>query len=355
MIIRPREDRSQDIKTLQALAARPDATEKTRQAIDLEIKKIRAGERAEADAAREIDGHYGASAHNWLVIHDLRLEFDGLIAQIDHLIIGRFLDIFVCESKNFSEGVAINEHGEFTAFFAGKPRGLPSPIEQNRRHIDVLDRLFTSGRVKLPTRLGFPIPPNYESLILVSAAARIARPKRHVGGIESIIKNDQIITTITKRLDARQGTMTIAKVISPETLRDLGERIAAQHTPITFNWAAKFGLSESNPVAMPAPAPSGEDVAAIPSPPLRGGRVEPTFSPSPESAKAAPASEPAASSGVDAPAEADPTAAPKKLFCAKCRSPVPYAVAKFCWTNKGRFGGKVYCIPHQAEMSASSK
>ena len=45
------------------------------------------------------------------VIHDLRIECEGRVAQIDHLLIGRFLDIWVCETKNFSEGIAINEQG----------------------------------------------------------------------------------------------------------------------------------------------------------------------------------------------------------------------------------------------------
>ena len=60
--------------------------------------------KGEAEAAYEMEFHYGASK-NWMVLHDLRLECEGRVAQIDHLLLNRFLEIYVCESKRFSEGV----------------------------------------------------------------------------------------------------------------------------------------------------------------------------------------------------------------------------------------------------------
>jgi hypothetical protein len=46
-----------------------------------------------------------------VVIHDLRIEHRGRVAQIDHLLINRVLDIFVLESKNYYYGVKISEEG----------------------------------------------------------------------------------------------------------------------------------------------------------------------------------------------------------------------------------------------------
>ena len=108
--------------------------------------------------------HYEASK-NWALIHDLRIQCDGRVAQIDHLAINRLMEIWVCESKHFSEGIAINEFGECSAFYAGKPYGVPSPFEQNRKHILVLESVFKTGLLKLPTRLGFNINPTINSLI----------------------------------------------------------------------------------------------------------------------------------------------------------------------------------------------
>jgi hypothetical protein len=97
-LIKPAEEKTADHQTLQALSQRPDAT---------------------ADQRK-------------------RIECDGRVAQIDHLLINRVLEFYVCESKRFGEGIAINDQGEFTAFYNGRACGVPSPLGQNRRHIAVL-------------------------------------------------------------------------------------------------------------------------------------------------------------------------------------------------------------------------
>jgi hypothetical protein len=71
------------------------------------------GTKAEQGVAYEIEFHHGASP-DVMTIHDLRIECDGRVAQIDHLIIHRFLDVRVCKSKFFSGGVEINESGEWS-------------------------------------------------------------------------------------------------------------------------------------------------------------------------------------------------------------------------------------------------
>ena len=43
---------------------------------------------SEGKAAIELDTHWGHSP-NHVIIHDLRIELDGLVAQIDHLLINR--------------------------------------------------------------------------------------------------------------------------------------------------------------------------------------------------------------------------------------------------------------------------
>ncbi len=308
MLIKKAEDRTADIDALQALAARSDATDEMRKRIEQEIRNIRAGVKGESEAAYEIDFHYGSS-RNWAVIHDLRIEVGGRVAQIDHLVVNRFLDVWLCESKHFSEGIAINEHGECSAFYGSKPRGVPSPFEQNRKHAAVLDEIFQSGKVKLPTRLGFSIKPSITGLVLVSKNARITRPKGKVAGLDAIVKADQFKSHVDKAFDSDNNPLTIAKIVSPETLEEFVRSLAATHVPIRFDWAAKFGLSG----AAPKPAPG-----AVPAP---------------------------------TPAEATPEAKPKqKLVCHSCSEPVGYNVAKFCWFNKPKFGGNIYCMDCQKKM-----
>ena len=336
MIIKAADEKKSHITTLQGLQGRSDCPPETRKKIEQELRNIQAGIKGEDEAAYEMKVHWGESK-NWMIIHDLRIEHGDLVAQIDHLIVNRFLEVWVCESKHFSEGVAINEHGEFAAFFGSKPYGVPSPIEQNNRHVLILKRYFESGAVKLPTRLGFTIKPDLKSLVLVSKHARIGRPKAKVDGLECVIKNDQLFKAIDKAVDGNNNPLMMAKIIGQDTLEAVCRDIARQHKPIRFNWHAKFGLPTNPPVVSPAPVPP------VPSPVVAQEVVEvkPVAQPS------------VGSSAMPDVAKEEGDKPKQKLICASCSAPVLYSVAKFCWFNKPRFGGKVYCMDCQKTVQIS--
>ena len=323
MIIKSPDDKQSQQTALQNLLHHPSADANIRKRIEQELRNMQAGIRGEEEAAYEMKVQYGESP-NWMVIHDLRIEHGGLIAQIDHLLINRLLDMWVCESKHFSEGVAVNEHGEFAAFFGSRPYGVPSPVEQNNRHILILKRLFNSGAVNLPTRLGFTIKPDLKGLVLVSKGARISRPKAKIEGLDAIIKNDMLFKTINKAGED-VSTLIIAKVVSKETLETLAREIVSLHKPIAFNWHAKFGLAE-NPNRLPP-------VVAFVRPQVAQAQLN---AQAVTTAHAMPATE-----------AHDEQKVKQKLICNTCNEAVPYNVARFCWFNKPKFGGNVYCIECQ--------
>jgi hypothetical protein len=327
MLIKKADDKTGDVETLRALAARPDASADTRKKIEQEIRNIQSGMKGEAEAAYEMGFHYGESK-NWMVLHDLRLECGGRVAQIDHLLINRFLEIYVCESKRFSEGVAINEQGEFAAFFGSKPYGIASPLEQNRRHMAVLEAVFKTGQVAPPKRLGFTITPSLHGLVLVSKTARISRPKAKIDGIEMVIKNDQLKAKIDRDIDKDNNILGAAKLIGQDTLEDFARRLAAAHEPIRFDWAAKFGL----PAVAPAPVVSVKAVA----------KEQPVAIPVAAAPEVA----------VAVAQEAGDGDKKSKLACSTCGTIVAYNIAKFCWFNKPRFGGKVFCMECQKAVPA---
>jgi hypothetical protein len=326
MIIKEADDKKPAIQELQALLSRPDCKNDTKKRIEQEIRNIQAGARGEEEAAYEMKVHWGGS-RNWMVIHDLRIEHGELVAQIDHLLINRFLEIWVCESKHFSEGIGINEHGEFAAFFGGKPYGVPSPVEQNAKHILILKKLFDSDAIKLPKRLGFTIRPDLRSLVLVSRGARISRPKAKIDGMDAIIKNDQIFKYIDKAIDQNNNPLMMAKIVGQDTLEVLARDIAKLHKPIAFDWTARFGLPKEPP-ALPATKP-----------------VSVTEAPEPEAVASAPAAARLASEQEQKPKQ--------KLVCHSCGTSVGYNVAKFCWFNKPKFGGNIYCMECQKSVAAA--
>ena len=320
MIIKEADDKKSQIAVLEELSSRRDARPEVRKRIEKEIRNIRAGIKAEEEAAYEIDFHFGASK-NYAVIHDLRIEVEGRVAQIDHLVIGRFLDIWVCETKSFCEGIAINEQGECSRFYNNKPFGMSSPFEQNKKHILVLGSLFKAGLVQLPKRLGFTIKPKMTGVVLVSKNARISRPKVKVAGVERIIKSDQFRSLIEEMNESDNNPLSMTKVIGRETLESLARAIASQHKPIAFNWAGKFGLSEAS---------LGQ---------IRGVEATSQATPPPLPTPVVAASR---SENAEPPAGNDKKSK-KKLICGKCSEPVPFNVARFCWLNKARFGEGIYC------------
>lgn len=326
MIIKPFEAREHDLLTLNQFLKLPNLSQETQHQIQQEIKKIQSGIKGEKEAAYQIDFHYSESK-NWMVIHDLRLEYNGLIAQIDHLLMNRFLEIYVCESKNFSEGITINEHGEFSAFYQSKPYGIPSPIEQNNRHIALLKKLFDSDVVDLPTRLGFKMKPSLISLILVANSARISRPKNghSIPGLDRIIKMEQIRSKIEQDANHPSSISSAVKLVSPETLKNFAESLAALHQAASIDWSARFGIlhTESVPTDTEKPVAAAEQQITAES----------------------------AATGNDADAEkAEPA---KRLICASCGVKVNYKVGVFCWRNKQRFHGNVYCYECQKNIPAA--
>ena len=106
MQIKAADDIRPDIDALRALLHRPDVGARAWNDIELEIRTMEAGAEGERDAAYEIE-FYSGRTRNHATIHGLRLEINGRTAQIDHLIINRLLDIWLCESKHFTEGVEI--------------------------------------------------------------------------------------------------------------------------------------------------------------------------------------------------------------------------------------------------------
>ena len=210
-----------------------------------ELRKRRAGIRGEQDAAYLIDFDYAGSP-NWAVIHDLRLEHGGRTAQIDHLLINRWMDIYVLETKSFHSGIKITEEGEFLRSnnYTHSYEGMASPLEQNERHIQVLKDVVAS--IDWPTRLGLRIAPNFQSFVLVSSSARIIRPKRF--DASRVIKADQLKKSIWRDIDSENGVLTIlktaAKIVSAETVESVARKLAALHQPVHSQAGTSAKLNE---------------------------------------------------------------------------------------------------------------
>ena len=144
MIIKRADDHAADLASLETLLGHPGADAATARRIASEAKRIAAGARREAVAAYEINRLFGA-LNRYAVIHDLRIEVGGQDAQINHIVVNRFMTAFLFETKSFAKGLACKEHGEWVGFRNGRPFGVASPLHQGARHRDILGSLLEGG------------------------------------------------------------------------------------------------------------------------------------------------------------------------------------------------------------------
>jgi hypothetical protein len=251
MIIKTADDKSDTIAELNGYLEDPRIPDDVKRKIEKERNNMSLGAANERDSAYFINFRFGTSK-SWMVLHDLRIEEAGRVAQIDHLLINRLFEFYVLESKSFNNGITINELGEFNTWIGNRPIGIASPIEQNRRHIAVLDDLLRA--LPMPKRLGLRIAPTLKSLVLVSDKANIKRPAKAKFNTEQVIKAEALGALIDGEID-KMGAATMlssmAKMVSAETIENIARQLESEHRPITFDYAGKFGLAA---FATPKPA-----------------------------------------------------------------------------------------------------
>lgn len=91
MILKHKDDLAPQTAELERLLSLASLSKAQREDLQDELGAMRAGNKGEKEAAYHIDFGW-KDGNNSVVIHDLRLEHEGRVAQIDHLILMRTLD-----------------------------------------------------------------------------------------------------------------------------------------------------------------------------------------------------------------------------------------------------------------------
>lgn len=239
MLIKKSDNKTAVLAELEALVSSADR--RMRREIENELRKLRAGLKAEREAAYLIDFDYGNSP-DMAVLHDLRLEIDGRVAQIDHLLIHRSMHCFVLETKHVQAGLKITESGEFLRWDPMKKNfeGMPSPLAQNERHIAVLRDALRG--TSLPPVQKDRLVPVLHSYVLVPPKARIDRPSNF--DTARVIKMDLLRSTIDRDL-AKLGAPKEDATTARAGLEHAARQLAALHRPAAFDYQAKFRLPGS--------------------------------------------------------------------------------------------------------------
>lgn len=296
MRVKTSDDKSERLAFLEALATRPNLDAKQRDRLRSEISALREGAAGEQEAAFYLDRTFGAS-RNVALIHDLRLVEDGQVAQIDHLLLTRSMDFYLLETKSFNGNLIIDEAGEFTVQYArGRRYGIPSPIEQSRRHEPILRK--TMARLGIAGRNGGA--PKLFHCVLLHPKATITRPSPTVLDTSNVMKADMFDSWFRRQSERDAGVLEGLGVLlnarAADTVHEFANRLIGAHVP-------------PDPRSLP---PSFENVEA-------------TFG-----------------GGTGA----------RRLVCSNCQAKITLAEGKYCWNRSERFGGEQYCRTHQADFPA---
>jgi hypothetical protein len=309
MLLKSADDKSRRIALLHDLQNSTALDQRQKKWLREELIRLRKGIQGERDSAYFLDQHF-KGAENHVLLHDLRIQVDGDVAQIDHVIINRGVGMYLLETKNYSGNVLINEHGEFTVDYDGERFGVESPVEQSRRHARILQRLLE--RLEIRSRTGGPL--DCYHVVMFHPKAVITRPDKAAFDTSNVIKADQFPTWHEQFVEREFGVSKILQAAvnlrSRDTIKEWGEKLKRQHLPANLLELPEFMQPRTAPAA---PAP------------------------------------PAASTTLNA-AQAEGA---KRLICLHCNGKISFPEGKFCWNNSARFRGGQYCREHQALFGGS--
>ncbi|HEY8102228.1 MAG TPA: nuclease-related domain-containing protein [Burkholderiaceae bacterium] len=244
MILKAPDEKNAAISALEKIFLTADREKQA--AIARELRILRTDVNSESEAAYLINFHLRHN-QNTIVIHDLRLELDdGHVAHIDHLLIHSSHRFYILESRYFSDGLKINAKGEFLRWNDWRQafEPTPSPIEQNRRHAEVLRQTLAS--------LGL-CESHIKSYVLIGPHARIDRSedRSERSDTEQVVRADLFMIDLTEDLENISFSKSLANSATKsmrDSISDIAIKLIALHRPVATNYANKIWLSEISPL-----------------------------------------------------------------------------------------------------------
>lgn len=190
---------------------------------------------------------YCEECPDWAIIHDLKIESNGFAAHIDHLLINKYLDIHLFESRNYNDNIKITADGEFLVYDGRRYQPVNSPIVENEKRTDVLADLLVENKI-LPGKLGIAPKPRISSYVLVHPAINVLRPPEAVYDTSSVVSADYLTKTLLKQLRRIKKTFErikrLPRAFKAQTLAKAASRLAALNKPNLVDYRRIFCLED---------------------------------------------------------------------------------------------------------------
>jgi Nuclease-related domain len=183
-----------------------------------------AGRRAEEQMAFYLRRFFGSSAEVD-VLNYLRIELEGEVAQMDHLILHPF-GLLIVESKSVVDSVQIESDGQWIRWYNNHPQGMRSPITQARMQAMLLKALLDK-KVK---QTGIFDRLQLDVLVAISDQGRIQWPAS--GPLPEVCKADQVHERIQQKLEEARRAATATVTLSANNRQRIADFLCAMHKPL---------------------------------------------------------------------------------------------------------------------------
>lgn len=231
-------DNSEADRQLAALQElREKATGDLAEKIEEEISRVNAGIFGEKTVRFELQN----SHLPMYILHDLFLEYDGLTAQIDYLIVTR-KQTFMLECKNLYGNIEINNAGDFIRTVSygrrTKKEGIYSPITQNRRHLELIKQIRCAEKGNFLTKAIFEknFDENYRAMVVLANPKTVLYDRYAKKEVrQQVIRADQLADYIRKATADSK-----AESYSDKEMESLAQFFRGIHKEQKADYTAKF-------------------------------------------------------------------------------------------------------------------
>ena len=175
-----------------------------------------------------------------LCLHDIRLQSEDYVAQLDFVLITNKF-IYILETKKLNGDIEINSDGDFIRTiknYAGKAikkEGIYSPITQNQRHVKIL------GDILVKEKIIKAVP--------IKSAVIIANPKTIINKIKCpkaiqnyIYKYDQLTNLLNKEVSYKKNEPELPE----KQMYEIANYLVKNNKPIKFDYYAKYALADED-------------------------------------------------------------------------------------------------------------
>lgn len=183
-----------------------------------------AGRKAEEQMSFYLRRFFGSSA-DVDVLNYLRIDLNGEVAQMDHLVLHPF-GLLIVESKSVSDGVQITDDGQWLRWFNKVPSGMASPVTQAQLQGLLLKELLA----KTVKQKGFFDQVRLDVLVAISDGGKITWPKS--GALPEVCKADQVADRINRRIDQFRKLRKEADVLTSAHRQAIADFLLTVHKPL---------------------------------------------------------------------------------------------------------------------------